>query len=52
MRKEYNFSKSKRAHEILHLQKLQAEMAGKPRITIRADNKTLAVFKVRAFITG
>ena len=52
MRKEYDFSKSKRAHEIGHLQKLQAEMAGKSRITIRVDNKTLAAFKARAEITG
>lgn len=52
MRKEYDFSKSKRAHEIPHLQKLQTEMTGKSRITIRVDNKTLAAFKTRAEITG
>jgi len=52
MRKEYDFSKAKRAHEIPHLQKLQTKMAGKSRITIRVDNTTLAAFKARAEATG
>ncbi|MDR3221817.1 MAG: BrnA antitoxin family protein [Candidatus Accumulibacter sp.] len=52
MRKEYDFSKAKRAHEVPHLARLQAEMAGKSRITIRVDNRTLAAFKARAAMTG
>jgi predicted DNA binding CopG/RHH family protein len=52
MRKEYDFSDAKRAHEVPHLAKLQAEMAGKSRITIRVDNRTLAAFKQRAEATG
>jgi predicted DNA binding CopG/RHH family protein len=52
MRKEYDFSGARRAHEIPHLAKLQAEMTGKSRITIRVDNRTLAAFKARAEASG
>lgn len=52
MRKEYDFSKAKRAHEVPHLVQLQAEHAGKSKITMRVDNEILAVFKARAEMTG
>lgn len=52
MRKEYDFSKAKRAHEVPHLRQLHEEMQGKSRITIRVDNRTLAIFKARAEATG
>jgi len=52
MRNEYDFSKAKRAADVPHLAKLQAEMAGKTRITMRVDNETLSIFKARAKATG
>ena len=48
MRKEYDFTGARRANDVAHLAKLQAEMAGKTRITMRVDNSVLAVFKARA----
>lgn len=48
MRKEYDFTGAKRAKDVPHLVKLQAEMLGKTRITMRVDNSVLAVFKARA----
>lgn len=52
MRKEYDFSRAKRAKDVPHLAKLQAEMAGKSRITMRVDNAVLAAFKARAERSG
>lgn len=52
MRKEYDFSRAKRAKDVPHLAKLQAEMAGKSRITIRIDNAVLAAFRARAESSG
>jgi len=52
MRDEYDFSQAKRAADVPHLAKLQAEMAGKTRITMRVDNDTLSMFKARAKATG
>lgn len=52
MRKEYDFSSAKRAKDIPHLAKLQAEMAGKSRVTMRVDNAVLAAFKARAESSG
>jgi len=52
MRDEYDFSKAKRAADVPHLARLQAEMAGKTRITMRVDNATLSMFKARAKATG
>ncbi len=52
MRKEYDFSRAKRAANVPHLAKLQAEMVGKTRITMRVDNTVLAAFKARAEISG
>ena len=53
MRKEYDFSRAKRAAVVPHLVKLQAEAAGsKTRITMRVDNSVLAAFKARAEASG
>ena len=52
MRKEYDFSKAKRAHEVPHLAKLQAESTEKTRITIFLDGDILAAFKERAAKSG
>ena len=52
MRKEYDFSRAKRAANVPHLVKLQAEAAGKTRITMRVDNSVLAAFKARAEMSG
>jgi uncharacterized protein (DUF4415 family) len=52
MRKEYDFSRAKRAVDVPHLAKLQAEMVGKTRITMRVDNTVLAAFKARAETSG
>lgn len=52
MRKEYDFSRAKRAAAVPHLVKLQAEVAGKTRITMRVDNAVLAAFKARAEASG
>ena len=52
MRKEYDFSRAKRAATVPHLVKLQIEAAGKTRITMRVDNAVLAAFKARAEASG
>lgn len=52
MRKEYDFSRAKRAGDVPHLAKLQAEVVGKTRITMRVDNAVLAAFKARAESSG
>ncbi len=49
---DLNFSNAKPVSAIPALAKLQAEHEGKSRITIRVDNATLAIFKVRAEMTG
>lgn len=49
---EYYFSGAKRAKDVPHLAKLQGEMAGKSRITMRVDNAVLAAFKARAESSG
>lgn len=49
MRKEYDFSGAKRAKDVPHLAKLQAEVArGKTRITILIDDDVLTEFRTRA----
>lgn len=49
MRKEYDFTGAKRAKDVAHLAKLQAEAArGKTRITILIDDDVLAAFRARA----
>jgi uncharacterized protein (DUF4415 family) len=52
MRKEYDFSRAKRALDVPHLVALQAEAVGKTRITMRVDNSVLATFKARAELSG
>jgi uncharacterized protein (DUF4415 family) len=49
MRKEYDFTGAKRAKDVPHLAKLQAEATrGKRRITILIDEDVLAAFRLRA----
>ena len=48
MRKEYDFSKAKRAKDVPHLAKLQSEGKGKTRITIMLDNEVIKNFRSRA----
>lgn len=48
MRKEYDFSKAKRAKNVPHLAKLQAEAKGKTRITIMLDNDVLTTYRAKA----
>lgn len=52
MRKEYDFSKGKRAKDIPHLARLQAEAKGKTRITIMLDNFVIKAFKEIAKAEG
>jgi uncharacterized protein (DUF4415 family) len=52
MRKEYDFSKAKRAKDIPHLASLQKKAAGKSRITIMLDNDVLLAFRSRADAEG
>lgn len=52
MRKQYDFSKAKRAKTIPHLARLQAEAQGKTRITIMLDNDLLMTFKAKAESEG
>jgi len=52
MRNEYDFSKGKRAKDVPHLAKFQAEMGGKSRITIMLDNDVLGAFRSRAKVEG
>lgn len=52
MRDEYDFSKGKRAKDVPHLVKLQAEAKGKSRITIMLDNDVLLAFRSMAEVEG
>lgn len=52
MRKEYDFSKAKRAQDVPHLAKLQSEAKGKSRITIMLDNDLLLTFRSKARSEG
>jgi uncharacterized protein (DUF4415 family) len=52
MRKQYDFSKAKRAKSVPHLARLQAEAKGKTRITIMLDNDLLMAFKAKAESEG
>ena len=52
MRKQYDFSKAKRAKSVPHLARLQAEAKGKTRITIMLDNDLLMAFKAKADSEG
>lgn len=48
MKKEYDFSNAKRAKDVPHLARLQAEAKGKSRITIMLDNDLLMAFREKA----
>jgi len=52
MRDEYDFSKAKRARDVPHLAKLQAEAKGKSRISIMLDNDLLMAFRAKADAEG
>jgi len=52
MSKEYDFSRAKRAKDVPHLARLQAELRGKTRITIWLDDDVLEAFRVRAEAHG
>ena len=52
MRKEYDFSKAKRAKDVPHLARLQAEAKGKTRITIMLDNFVIEAFRELAEAEG
>ena len=52
MRKEYDFSKAKRAKNVPHLARLQAEAKGKTRITIMLDNFVIEAFRQLAETEG
>ncbi|KOR32936.1 hypothetical protein TI05_04060 [Achromatium sp. WMS3] len=48
MREEYDFSKAKRAKDIPHLAKLQAEAKGKTPVVIMLDDDLLDNFQIQA----
>lgn len=50
--KDYDFSDAKPVAETPHLAKLQEEVGGKSRVTMRIDNEVLAIFKARAEMVG
>jgi uncharacterized protein (DUF4415 family) len=52
MRKQYDFSQAKRAGDIPHLARLQAESKGKTRITIMLDNFVIEAFRGLADAEG
>jgi uncharacterized protein (DUF4415 family) len=52
MRDEYDFSEAKRAKDVPHLARLQAEAKGKSRITIMLDNDVLVAFRAKADAEG
>jgi uncharacterized protein (DUF4415 family) len=52
MRKQYDFSKAKRARDVPHLARLQAQAKGKTRITIMLDNDLLMTFRAKAESEG
>ena len=52
MRKQYDFSKARRAKDVPHLARLQAEARGKTRITIMLDNALLMTFRAKAEAEG
>lgn len=52
MRKQYDFSKARKARDVPHIARLQAESKGKTRITIMLDNDVLMTFRARAEAEG
>jgi uncharacterized protein (DUF4415 family) len=52
MRKEYDFSKAKRAYQVPHLAQLQTEHQNQSKITMQVDNDILTIFKTYAQTHG
>ena len=52
MPKDHDFSQAKRAQDLPHLARLQAQARGKTRITIMLDNDLLATFRAKAEAEG
>lgn len=52
MRKEYDFSRAKRAKDVPHLARLQAELKGKTRVTMWLDDDVIETFRARAEAQG
>lgn len=52
MRRQYDFSKARRARTVPHLSRLQSEAKGKTRITIMLDNDLLMTFRAQAESEG
>jgi len=52
MRKEYDFSRARRAKDVPHLARLQTELHGKTRITIWLDDDVIEAFRQRAEAQG
>jgi len=52
MRKQYDFSKARRAKDVPHLTKLQTEAKGKTRITMMLDSDLLVTFRAKAEAEG
>lgn len=48
MRDEYDFSKAKKVRDVPHLARLQADAAGKTRITIMLDDDVIDSFRALA----
>ncbi len=48
MRDEYDFSNAKRAKDVPHLARLQAEAQGKTAVTLLLDNELLTALRLRA----
>lgn len=48
MRDEYDFSKAKKARDVSHLARLQADATGKTRITIMLDDDVIDSFRAQA----
>lgn len=52
MRDEYDFSQAKRAGDVPHLARLQAQIKGRSQITIMLDNDVLTAFRAKADADG
>lgn len=52
MRKNYDLKNARRASDVPHLASLQAEAAGKTRITIMLDNLVIETFRALARAEG
>jgi predicted DNA binding CopG/RHH family protein len=52
MREEYDFSKAKRAQDVPHLSKLQAEAKDKTCVIVMLDNEVLQSYRAKAEAKG